>query len=332
MLRRDFLAAAAAAPVIPSFLRKGWNYGLVKAPGHFVKKARCPYFSQWNRRIRGTGKGKVIMLHKYLEQVTGLPLIPRDQEIGDCVGQGYALGVDLLTATQIAMCKRPEKWMAPASPEIIYGGSRIECGPGKDEFYDPRRNRYFDGSCGEWAAQFVLQYGVLLAKQYPGYDLTNYSGERSRAFGIDGVPDALEPLAKEHPVRTISLVRTWDELIDALANGYPVPLCSNLGFGSGWSGYVRDSQGFMTRTPQYPWWHCMTIIGYDDASSRRGACVANSWGGVFTGGTQHGQPPTCSFWIDKVHIEEALREHQDSYALSCYVGYPRIVIPDARFF
>jgi hypothetical protein len=334
MQRREFIASGLVAPFLPMFLRRPKNFGLIKSPGTYAQKVKKPYFCQWNRQIKGSGQGKVIMLHKFLEKVTGTPVTPRNQLIGDCVGQAYASGVDVLTATQIEMGGKGEKWVARASAEAIYGGSRIECGPGKDEFYDPMRREYSDGSCGEFAALFIRQYGVLLEKEYPGFDLTGYSKERSTEWGIEGVPDSLEPLAREHPVKTVALIQTWDELIDALANGYPVPLASSLGFGDppwGEQYWQRDAQGFMRRTRRDPWYHCMLIIGYDDASDRKGACVLNSWGGLFRGPTQHDQPPTCSFWIDKRDIEEGLKM-EDSYALSCYVGYPRMIIPDARFF
>jgi hypothetical protein len=56
--------------------------------------------------------------------------------------------------------------------------------------------------------------------------------------GRGGVPDEVRQKAAQHKVKTSSLVRTYAELEDALANGYPVTVCSNQGFT-----LQRDAQG-----------------------------------------------------------------------------------------
>jgi hypothetical protein len=280
----------------------------------FIRSQPKPFLSQQNSEIKGSGKGKVALLYKYFEEVTGSPIIPHYQEIGDCIGHAFGLGVDVLTAVRIAMFDRPEKWVAKCSTEIIYAGSRIEVGGGRVRG---------DGSMGVWASKFIREWGILLRQTYLNgkYNYTNYSGSVARTLGKRGVPDDLEPLCREHPVKTCSIVRSWEECRDAVANGYPVAMCSNVGFYT-----TRDKDGFLRRSRR-PWYHAMAILGIDDAYKRPGALVQNSWGKNWVSGpTRHGQP-VGSFWADASAIDYALKQG-DSIALSGYTGYPRVEIPD----
>jgi len=325
MLRRDFLASAVL-PFLPvaSRLQRNIIFGgwLGTNNRRFLARYKRPYFSQWDERIKGTGTGKVIMLHPFLEKMKGHPLIPRKQgEVGTCVGVSFASGVDILTATQALMMGKPERFIADAASEIIYAGSRVECGAGP--------NQRGDGSVGSWAADWLMKYGVILRQVYGNYDFTVYDPKKARSLGRTGCPDDLEEVAKEHPVRTAALVRSYQEVIDAIANGYPVAMCSDLGFGSSDRYWVRDSEGFLKRTPWDPWMHAMLLIGFDDAYSRKGVCCWNSWGDVHSGPKRHNQPDG-SFWIEKKDIEYGMKS-EDSYALSCYVGYPRVDVPSNIF-
>jgi hypothetical protein len=251
-----------------------------------------------------------------MELATGHPLVPHAQETGDCTGHAFGLGVDILTSTQIHMAQRPELWVAECATEPLYGGGRVEIASGALG----RR----PGCAGHWIAEWLVRYGALLRQEYPGYDFTTYSGKMADRLGIEGCPDALEPLAKLHPVKTITLVNSFEEACDAIANGYPVTLCSNVGFGMSSSYWVRDSQGFLRRRSR--WGHAMLGIGFDRKSQRKGICIQNSWGDWVTGPTQHGQPQG-SFWCDASTINSILSAG-DCHALSGYVGYPRIDIPD----
>lgn len=294
-------------------LQCGWVNDLA-ARKSFIAANRRPFLSQQNSAIRGTGKGKIVLLYKFFEEVTGSPLISHSQEIGDCVGHAFGLGIDVLTAVQIAMRKQPERWVAKCATEIIYAGSRIEVGKNKVRG---------DGSMGVWASEFVKEWGVLLRQPYLNgkYDYTQYSGSVARILGKNGVPNDLESLCRMHPVKTCSIVRSWKECRDAVANGYPVAMCSNTGF------YTRRNRDGFIRRSRRPWNHAMIILGIDDNHRRPGALIQNSWGGTWARGSiRHGQPKG-SFWADASAIDYAMKQG-DSIALSGYVGYPRVKIPD----
>jgi hypothetical protein len=283
----------------------------------FIHRHRNPYVTDCNEEIKGSGKGKIVFLHKAFERITGKAYVPHDQGAPDCVSQGFALGVDFLTAIQIVVERKAELWKGKAATEPIYGGSRIEVGG-----YDG----YGGGSTGHWAAEWISRYGILLRQEYPGgYDFTNYSANKAKEYGRTGCPDPLEPLTKLHPVKKTAICTSYADMCDCIANGHPVVVCSNVGFGDSRRPIKRDSQGFLTRKRR-PWKHCMLFGGFDDRASRKGALCFNSWGSKWVyGPTRHNQP-TGTFWIDKSTVDSMLRQ-RDSFALSAYVGYPRVTIP-----
>ena len=239
-----------------------------KIRAEWITNQRYPFLNDLDSDIKGTGKGRVVLLYKFLESILGHPFAPYSQAIGDCVSMGFGRGIDILTAIQIVMRNAPQKWRGEAATEIIYGGSRVESGSKYGH------NFVGDGSLGVLGADFVKNWGVLLRKPYLGkYDFTTYSGAKARKFGRTGVPDALEPLCKLHPVGYTALVNSWEEARDCIANGFPVVLCSGQGFRTN-SG--RDRDGFLT--PGGRWMHAMLLAGVDDKFSRPGGLIINSWG------------------------------------------------------
>ncbi len=277
----------------------------------FIQKYRYPFLSQLDNSIRGTGAGKRAFLWKFYEKAIGHSIVPHLQAAPDCVSHGFSHAIDVLTCVRILMQNRPEQWIADAASEIIYAGARVEVHGGMRG----------GGAMGVWAAEWIQRWGVLLRQTYLDFDFTEYSGQVAKKLGKYGVPDELEPLCKLHPVKTCTLVRSYEECRDAVANGYPVIMCSNIGFGD-----VRDNEGFLSRGRR-PWNHAMAITGIDDEYRRPGALVQNSWGpNLPTGPTRHDQPDG-SFWCDAENIDAGVRQG-DSIAISDYIGYPRHNVPD----
>jgi len=296
----------------------GNNYGwtLNKASlEDFIRRHQDPYVSQQNKEIKGDGKGKIVMLHTALERVTGRKFEPHNQGAPDCVSHAYGLGADILSAVQIVLKRMPQRWVGFAATEPIYGGSRIEVG-----HYEGRGG----GSTGHWAAEWIQRYGILNRQKYPGgYDFTKYDAEKAIEYGYEGCPDPLEPLTKLHPVKTAALCKSYDECIDCIANGMPVVVCSNVGFGSGTC--RRDSEGFLTRKRR-PWMHAMLFGGFDDKYRRKGCLCFNSWGYDWVTGPTRLNQPSGTFWVDAATVDAMLRQG-DSFALSAFVGYPKLNLP-----
>ena len=286
-----------------------------QATQRFKQSLSMPMFRQAGRGLAGTGAGQRVLLWKYLERVTGGELVPHDQGIGDCVSHAWGLGIDMLDAIQVA--HGHGSWNKKCATEIIYAGARVEIGNGRISG---------DGLHGVWAARWCRDYGILLRQPYLDgkYDFTQYSASKARKWAHKcqrctewggGVPDELEPIAKRHPVKTTTLVNTWEEARDAIANGYPIALCSDVGFTSS-----RDRDGFADR--RGTWNHSMLLAGIDDTSSRPGGLIINSWGDNWIDGPTRFDQPIGSFWAEADVIESMLRQ-DDSFALSSYVGYPR---------
>jgi hypothetical protein len=306
------LLAASDRPVYGGWL------DLEIARSNFLANNDRPYFRQHSAAIKGTGQNQEVLLWKFYEAVTKATFAPRFQKLGDCTGQACGLGVDTLTAVQIGLHKKLEEWRGLCSTEAIYAGSRIEIGKGAACF-----NRFgmpTDGSTGAWVTQYVRDYGVLIRHQYGDIDLTEYRPDLAKKWGSSnrfGVPDDLEVVSKPHPVRTITLVESWEQACDLVANGYPVVLCSNVGFTS-----ETDAEGFLPRGRE-PWYHAMLLWGIDTKGKRQGGCIANSWGTTWLNAKQHrlGTPAGC-FWADAKIIDNMLSQG-DSLALSNYAGYVR---------
>lgn len=245
-----------------------------------------------------------IFLWDACRHVTGDLLPPRDQgSVGACVGFGTASAIEHLLCVQIAAGQGGA--FRDLAPEIIYAGSRHEIGN------DAIRG---DGSVGAWAARFVHDYGVLARGRYRNLDLTRYSERLCRSLGRTGVPDHLEPITRQHPVRTIANVRSFDECRAAIRNGYPLIVCSDQGFL-----LHRDAEGF--GIPRGSWMHCFAIVGVC-GGERPGAFLLNSWGAsAHTGPQGRGRPSPAGFWADADVVDRMLRQG-DSWAFSQFQGFP----------
>src|SRR4030095_3656069 len=170
---------------------------------------------------------------------------------------------------------------------------------------------YEDGSRGAWASAAVLQGGTLSRQRLGGYD-----PNRAKNWGASGLPDDLEPEAREHRIRKATLVRTFEEARDAIANGAPIAVWSLQGFK-----LARDDEGFAA--PSGTWYHCMKFIGSRD-DHRPGLLCMNSWGADKPLGAKGEHDiPAGSFWVDAEVCTRMFKSWSDSYALSQFDGYPR---------
>ena len=265
-----------------------------------------PYFSQ-------TPAGQVdtwdlpsdVFLWQAREKLTGQPWPSRNQgSVGSCVSFGTAAAVEASMAWEILLGDLED--VVDLCQEAIYGLSRVEIGGGRIGG---------DGSIGAWAAEAVKQYGLIKRGKIGSYDLSSYSESLCRRWGDKGLPDDLEPEAKLHLVKGISLVSSWEECKKALAQGYGIAVCSDRGFSM-----RRDSDGFAS--PSGSWAHCMAILGYQ-TGKREGGWICNSWGAdAHSGPRGAGDPPPCGFWSEANTIDKMLRQ-QDSWAFSLVNGWPK---------
>lgn len=319
MKRRDALKALVLAPLATQVQAAPVQF--FGAIPHWSR--RRPFQADY-RRFTGIGKGKRALLWRYFEQATNGPLTPHTQGRhsdgtvgeGDCVGHAAALGADVLASCDIHMRHEPEQWIAKASVEMLYAGSRNEIGKG--------RLRGRPGSHAEWVALFMQKYGILHRTFYQSgensINLLGYHPGRSREYRDKGVPDWLEPLARRHPVKNITKITSTTAAFDALYVGQPVILTSSYAFKD-----KRDKDGFcepFLGPWRRKWYHAWLLAGYDDTGTRPGGLLINShW--LWNSGPKRLGQPDGSHWVDAHILDRMLAEWEDSHAISAYVGHPQ---------
>lgn len=286
---------------MPNGILNGWQYKaeVVKSykrinPTPDVKTA-APHFE-------GVGKGKRRFYWDLVKKYYGeFPV--STQEIGDCVGHGYTGAENVIECLEAKKFRRKIKGKHCA--EAKYALSRVEIG---------KRRIRGDGSTGTWASRASIEYGSLYMKKYDKYDLRTYSGKRSREWGDTGLPDDLEPIAKQRLIKYATLVTSYNDLIDLMYCGFIPVICSNFGFTD-----VRDKNGFATM--RGVWGHCWYLIGFED--DEFGSVFGqNSWGDWISGPSVYNMP-IGSWRIHKKDIDLILRTDPDSYVLSPYEdGFP----------
>jgi len=165
----------------------------------------------------------------------------------------------------------------------------------------------------------VRDWGVLYRQNYsPLVDLSTYSSKRAKDwgnYGCGGQGDngKLDTIAKDHPIKDVALVTTFEEAAAAISSGYPVPVCSGQGFSS-----TRDGEGFARASGS--WAHCMCFIGV--RWDRPGLLCMNSWGTTWINGPKWpDDQPDGSFWVEKSVVNRML-SGEDSFAVSGLTGFP----------
>ena len=229
--------------------------------------------------------------------------------VGSCVGNGWAQGINYEIAIQAALNRGPPidgKVVIPA--EVVYGGSRVNANGGRAPLMG-------DGSNGSWAARFVTETGVCSRGVYGPYDVTKYSESACRSLGRSGIQNELLAACKKNTV-SAALVNSADDIKKALLQGYPVPICSDVGFAGQSS---RDADGFLKARGSWP--HCMLVCGY--RKDKNAFCILNSWGDNWVSGPLGpGNPPPGSFWCSYETMDRIAKQG-DSFAVSAVKGFPR---------
>lgn len=245
------------------------------------------------------------------------------QGIGDCVSWGNELCVTMAMAIQHEL--GVSTWENEAATEPIYGGGRADI--------NGRNGGWGDGSYGAAAAKWLRNWGVLLRKDYskitgnPEHDLTKYSSSKAKQwgnYGCGGSKDALgsgplDAIAKKHPAKTVTLVSTVDEAAAAIMNGYPVAVCSGVGYG----GMRRNNDGIVRRSGS--WSHCMMFGGVRWVNGEPQFRQFQSWGRSASGpdpGITHEAVSWCSWWTVAEDAAAQLRG-RDSFAFSDVEGFPK---------
>jgi len=188
--------------------------------------------------------------------------------VGSCVGAAYAGAaedelsieavLDNIAIPSVRVCI-----------EAMYGASRVEIGGGRLRG---------DGSNGSWAAKAAQTIGTLFYQKYDvngvTYDLSGgYTVARCRDWGSRGVPDVLEPTAKQVLFKDATLITSLDALWTLLGDRRPVVVCGDIS-----RPYKRSPGGWCYRTGT-DWAHAQRLRGrLVVKGNKRAVIYNNSWG------------------------------------------------------
>lgn len=224
----------------------------------------------------------------------------------NCVSFGGKNVLEHLQAIEIVANGEAEKWR-PIFPPYFYGTSRVQIGG--------RRLGNGDGSLGVWLQDAMKKFGVLASDES---GVPSYSGSLAKQWGYNGPPSQFLEVGKKNLIRTTALVTTAEDAANAILNGYPIALCSILGFQM-----TASPDGFHRQSGR--WGHCTTIIGFEDHPTHGlYFIILNSWADVhgrlkdFQTGAEI---PLGCIRVRAADVGRMLSE-RDSYAFSQFDGYP----------
>lgn len=265
----------------------------------------------------------------YVSENGTIIILPRNQgRTGSCVGNGSAGGIDLLQAVRIHGLEKPERWVK-ANADLIYAIGR-------------HAGNYFsaDGSTGAWSVKGMSELGTLFQLEYGFGDFTKESDVISKRMGSRPLGREFLEEAAKHKLLSYARVNGVNECIGAVQNGFPVIICSRVGFVNNGNGQtvrgdgrykVVSSAELASANARGSWAHCMLVIAYSDGHF----LILNSWGaenrrngsGWVVGPIYPDDQPYGSFWCDLRTMAKILSD-RDSWALSGIEGFegePRVI-------
>lgn len=269
-------------------------------------------------RIKGQKVGKtaggLCLLWEYSRKVLRKDVPTLAQATGSCVANGTANALHYLMAMEIIRLRDPEQWKLIFWP-YHYGLGRLESGiSGKG-----------DGSTGVGQAEAIRKYGCLpqdASSELP----TPTGGDEALTYGrtveyawSDGrkIAEGWKQIGRKYPCRSVALVTSYEDVVAALVNGYPVTIASDVGFES----RPQIDGGRLWIKRRGTWYHQMCVIGIDDSTSRPGGYIMNSWGADWPGERSPDDAPAGGFWADADALDKIVRQG-DSFAYSQFDGFP----------
>jgi hypothetical protein len=207
-----------------------------------------------------SGVGKRALLWGYLLQLDRTAFSER-QTVGDCVSHGCRNARDCERSVSILLHGQVAEWRVRTATEPTYGA----------------RGHGGEGMSPARASRFERDVGFCPREDFPGVvDLSVYNGRLGANWGKQGgTPRAVQELCGRNKVGTIALIRTVEDAMSALANGYGI----HSGQMAAWASRPNGRNVHPRITPG--WAHDMATVGYDDTKEYwpfRVFFIANSWG------------------------------------------------------
>ncbi len=213
-----------------------------RSRNEFFESQKYQYFKEPN--IAGIGKGKRSLLWGYLKKLDPTAFEER-QRTGDCVAHGSRNARDMARAAGIIARKERYGWYERGALERTYGA----------------RGHGGQGMSPGVASKFERDVGFLPRDKFDYVDLSAYNPDVAIRWGRSGVPREVQSACNTHKVGVISIVRSQDDLMDAMINGYG----AHSGQYAAWDASPNKQHYYNRISPG--WNHDMAIGGYDDTKS-----------------------------------------------------------------
>ena len=280
--------------------------------------------------IAGSGKGKLSLLYPACWKVSGRDGWfhgAKSQPTGDCTSRGQSHAA--IASLANAVLNGNGSW--PEIPEEAYASGMPWSPTGT---YWLKHGGPSGWSCAA-AARESKKIGLVIGKHYESVgDLLkpeNYTTHTISKYCRSGPPEAAFNELNYSVTQTYSRIRSFEEVSDAIANGYGVNSCGGEGFSK-----TRDANGVSRRSGH--WSHSMAYIAADDtewAHKNYGGplvLLLNSWGTSWIhgprkvqGSDDYPEIPKGAFWARWSDLSG-----RDCYAFSAVKGFPPQKLPDWR--
>lgn len=297
------------------------NFGWAGVDRQLLEQALANAPSRLTRQINIIGSGPTtdnMQLCRLTRKVLGKDTPNFSQKIGDCCSFGNKNAVEYLQCCQIILGNL-NQWH-PIFPPYSYGtGRKIGNMMGGG-----------DGSTGIFTAQASNEYGELNSD---AEGVPEYSGDVAKKWGnSESAWSKFTSTAKQHLVKSTAKISTWDDLIAAITNLYPVTLASSVG-------YEMKPRSDQFHHRGESWGHQMTIIGVDNGDISKNiephAIILNSWADVMGGPLQDFRDPSLTLPVGiirarKADIMAAIKE-DDTWAYSSFDAFELQSLPSSFF-
>ena len=279
-----------------------------RARNEFLETQRYQYFDEPN--LRGEGKGKRSLLFGYLRKLDPTAF-SEAQTTGDCVSHGSRNCRDMTRAAGILARGEPHSFYKRGACEPTYGA----------------RGHGGQGMAPAEASRFERDVGFLARDKYAPVDLSKYDSTIGTRWGSTGVPDAVKKLC-DHKVGRITLVKSQDDLMDAMVNGY----AAHSGQYAAWSPTPNEKNYHSRVSPG--WQHDMAIGGFDDTKTHwpfRVWFLMQEWGNWNQ--PVKDWPADYPPWVTGMIVVkdddfQACLDNQDCWVYGSIDGYPPQRLPD----
>jgi hypothetical protein len=272
----------------------------------------------WQGKKAVTYSGKQVILANYI-----LEKFPnwqrKNQGIGDCVSFGHEACATILMC--IEDIENGQLCEAEAATETIYGQARVEV-------WGKSHASWNDGASASGGSKALVEYGIIPRLNFSNQtgesfdDYRKYSGDKAKNFGYYGSGNhsgdgGIDTIARKTPVTSSVFIETIEQAATCLENGYPLAVCSSLGFNM-----TRDSNGIGHRSGS--WNHCMALVGIRTFNGELQPMLMQSWGASCKEsapfpGVNHKALKRCCWWVKQKDFKSLIAA-RGTYAFSNVKG------------